>query len=312
MEIPETLGGCPVTGIGAGAFSNCNLITKLTVPDSITTIGANAFAGCGGFTDVYYQGTRAQWNAVTGKEALAGKEIHCTDDPDDPDDPGFYTYTVDENGNATITDVDETMSGYVGIPATLGGHPVTAIGAGAFENCNLMTSIIIPDSITTIGANAFVGCDALTDVLFEGAEAQWNKIVGREALAGKNIHCSDDEGEEPIILPVLSAGGTKTVKYKNMVTVTISAWGIFPGGFLVVDGKKIVPDANGNAVFETKFQATATRSFKAHIEDAHGNIQVAEQEYKVNVDTGFFAKLSAFFTEFLFNGFKWKSVTVEF
>lgn len=76
---------------------------------------------------------------------------------------GNYTYTV-SNGEATITDCKTTASGALALPSTLGGSPVTAIGASAFEGCTKVTEITIPDSVTSIGGKAFYGCTKLTKV----------------------------------------------------------------------------------------------------------------------------------------------------
>ena len=59
---------------------------------------------------------------------------------------GYYTYSVN-NGEATITDVNEEISGDVIIPDSLGGYPVTTIGQSAFGDCISITSIVIPDGI---------------------------------------------------------------------------------------------------------------------------------------------------------------------
>lgn len=75
---------------------------------------------------------------------------------------GYYTYTV-SNGEATITYVDNAISGDITIPSTLGGYPVTSIGDYAFY-CSGLTSIVIPNSITSIGEGAFCECTSLASI----------------------------------------------------------------------------------------------------------------------------------------------------
>ena len=74
-----------------------------------------------------------------------------------------YTYTV-ENGEATITGCDDSITGDVVLPDTLGGYPVTEVGAYAFSGCSSLTSIKIPDGVTSIDEAAFRGCSSLTDI----------------------------------------------------------------------------------------------------------------------------------------------------
>ena len=88
---------------------------------------------------------------------------------------GYYTYTV-TNGEATITDVDTSISGEITIPSTLGGYPVTSIGALAFFNCSSITSATISDSVTAIGGRAFADCNNLATIKYNGTKDNWNKI----------------------------------------------------------------------------------------------------------------------------------------
>ena len=64
LIIPASIEGYPVTAIGDGAFSGCDKLISITIPDSVTGIGDGAFEGCTGLTDIYYQGTPEQWAAV--------------------------------------------------------------------------------------------------------------------------------------------------------------------------------------------------------------------------------------------------------
>ena len=86
---------------------------------------------------------------------IANAEMEDTD--------GYYTYTV-SNGKATITGVDQDISGKVTIPSKLGGYTVTRIGEYAFAWCENLTSVTIPNSVTSIGESAFYGCYNLKSV----------------------------------------------------------------------------------------------------------------------------------------------------
>ena len=76
---------------------------------------------------------------------------------------GDYEYILLADGTAQITDYTGRDK-KVTVPATLGGHTVTAIGDSAFDWCWTLTGITIPDSVTAIGDGAFYGCTSLTGI----------------------------------------------------------------------------------------------------------------------------------------------------
>jgi BspA type Leucine rich repeat region (6 copies)/PKD domain len=78
------------------------------------------------------------------------------------DQDSNYTYTIN-NGEVTITDY-ACAGGAITIPSTLGGYPTIAIGENAFNACNFLTSVTIPNSVTTIGNKAFKSCTSLTSI----------------------------------------------------------------------------------------------------------------------------------------------------
>ncbi|MGN0793487.1 MAG: leucine-rich repeat domain-containing protein [Aristaeellaceae bacterium] len=59
----------------------------------------------------------------------------------------------------TVTIVEYTGSAEeLTVPAELNGMPVTSIGDGAFDRCDSLTSITLPDSIASVGSNPFSQC----------------------------------------------------------------------------------------------------------------------------------------------------------
>ncbi|MGN1235479.1 MAG: leucine-rich repeat protein, partial [Christensenellaceae bacterium] len=62
-----------VTSIGEYAFWGCSSLQSITIGDSVTSIGEYAFNGCQQLKDVYYQGTKEQWDQIsigTGNDIL--------------------------------------------------------------------------------------------------------------------------------------------------------------------------------------------------------------------------------------------------
>ena len=106
----------------------------------------------------------------------------------DPETGIEWTYFV-SNGEASLgsgfssgTAVDESTTGEIIIPSSLGGCSVTSIGAYAFSGCTNLTSVTISDGVTGIGEEAFYGCSGLTSVTIPDSVTS----IGDQAF----FHCS--------------------------------------------------------------------------------------------------------------------------
>lgn len=80
------------------------------------------------------------------------------------------TYAVTGIGDCTDTDII--------IPNTYMEKAVTGIGDFAFESCEKLTSITIPDSVTSIGDSAFRRCTSLTSITIDEDNVAYKSIDG--------------------------------------------------------------------------------------------------------------------------------------
>ena len=148
LSIANALGGCPVTGIGDWAVSDCTNLTDVTIPDSVTRIGEKAFSLCGRLTSVRLG------NGVTGIGDYAF--FNCT---------GLTSVAI---GNG-VTRIGNNAFLYCrSLTSVTIPDSVTDIGNSAFRSCDRLSKVTIPGGIANIGSRAFSCCDCLTEVYFKG------------------------------------------------------------------------------------------------------------------------------------------------
>lgn len=93
-----------------------------------------------------------------------------------------FEYTLDDDGNATITKYDGNVRALT-IPDTLDGYTVVAIGSSAFAKNTYLQSVVIPDTVTVIQESAFAECTNLSGVaLSEGLVDLGCNAFGETAL----------------------------------------------------------------------------------------------------------------------------------
>ena len=95
-----------------------------------------------------------------------------------------YGYDVISGSDGNYVKINEFYPSFartVQIPATIGGHPVTVIGEGAFENANI-SAVIVPQSVVTINDDAFRDSTRLESVRF--ASGSLLTHVGDSAFRG--------------------------------------------------------------------------------------------------------------------------------
>ena len=151
VNIPEELGGYPVTAIGESAFENCSYMTGVMIPPSISYIGEYAFAKCTSLTEFVYNATEVLSNNKIFDEGISGSQL-----------------TVNLVVGPLVTTIPERMfmhSRIGNIDFTNAGK-CTSIGKEAFYDCIYLGSVALPTNLNTIGDGAFNTCIRLEKVTF--------------------------------------------------------------------------------------------------------------------------------------------------
>ncbi len=145
--IPESLTTVTITGgtINYGAFSNCDNLITINLPQNIISIADKAFYNCSKLTNLNVP----QSVTSIGTDAFYGCNSLKYE---------IYNENLKYLGNWLIDTVDTTLNEVKFKENTIG------IYNNAFSQCINITSITIPESITYIGKGAFYGCKGLTEI----------------------------------------------------------------------------------------------------------------------------------------------------
>ncbi len=76
---------------------------------------------------------------------------------------GDFEYIVLDDGTAEIIDYLGSAT-VVNIPSTIDGYTISSIGESAFDSCDTITDVTIPNGVTQIKDNAFWSCDSLVNL----------------------------------------------------------------------------------------------------------------------------------------------------
>ena len=195
--VPESVDGVPVTGIGAGAFADCDGLLGVTLPDDLTYIAFGALQG-----ELYCTAGSAT------ASALAEQNLAFLD----PKAPGYVFRQNAAGDRLSLTLVD-----YIGnaqmlqVPEAVSGVPITVIGEEAFASCDKLIEVVLPNGIREIGPSAFLFCENLRSVtLPEGTVS-----IGDRAF----YHCS---GLNSVSLPD-AVSYTHLDVYKRQVLRALAA-----------------------------------------------------------------------------------------
>ena len=212
-----------VTSIGSSAFSHCEGLKSVTIPNSVTSIGSYAFWGCSGlmsvsignsvttifdysFSDcsgltsieIPHSVSKIFPRAFDGCSGLTSVTIpnsvtsiyssafsDCSGLTSIVVEQGNTMYDSRNNCNAIIE--SSTNKLMLGCQNTVIPSSVSSIDDNAFAGCSGLTSVTIPNSVTSIGQCAFYGCSGLTSIDWNAKNSEIYFVLDdRVFLFGEN------------------------------------------------------------------------------------------------------------------------------
>ena len=138
------------------AFSSCEGLADVTLPDTITSIGAGAFFDCPKLHSI---------NIPEGVTAIENETFAYCESLSIVKIPDNVTYI----GYRAFAACDDLYSVTI-------GNSTTFIDEQVFAYCPNLNIVRIPVSVTTIGDDAFKDCTSLKEVYYAGSEARWKDV----------------------------------------------------------------------------------------------------------------------------------------
>ena len=228
IEIPESINGLQVKKVGVNAFLNCNSLTSIVIPDSVTSIGSDAFRNCSSLESITlpFVGETLNGTSNTHFGYIFGAPYNYSSNSSYV--PTSLKEVIITGGTSIASNAFRNCSSLTSIVIP---DSVTSIGPSAFSGCNSLTSIVIPNSVTSIGEGAFSNCSSLTDVYYEGTIEDWCKIRFNNVDANpmfyashfyiKNSNNEYEELTEIVIPETITSIGYQFWGFNNVTKITI-------------------------------------------------------------------------------------------
>ena len=179
--------GSGLKSIGYEAFKNCDSLTEITLPEGVTKISSYAFAECHKLKSINAKGVTSVRDSAF-ESCFKLSEIEFSEDFYYVGGYAFWgcDSLKEFKYDKQTTFIDIYGFHYSGIESFEFSNELTVIPEGAFESAELI-SITLPSNLEIIGPNAFNSCDNLEEIVIP----ETVKVIDNYAFA----YCAKLNGE---------------------------------------------------------------------------------------------------------------------
>ena len=188
-----------ITSIGSQAFYECNSLQSITIPNSVQKIANEVFWNCSSLERIDIGSGVTSISTEAFYNCIALKGVYITDIVAWCN-ISFRGSSCNPLSCTTNLYLNKELITQLVIPET-----VEMINAYAFFNSQMITSVIIPSSVKIIDHDAFLHCSNLENVYYAGTVEDWAKIkigiMNQPFMNATRYYYSENE-------PVLNTDGT--------------------------------------------------------------------------------------------------------
>ena len=202
-----------ITAIGkknGQSFFYCTALTSIVIPDNVQRICAHAFYGCIGLKSVTIgksvtslsgkKGTLRYYPVFSGCDSittLTWNAVNCTDNG------GIVTNNIEQLILGTeVETIPKNFAQGSKISQIVLPNSLISISASTFQDCSTLQRIDIPNSVTTIGTSAFSGCKQMTEVTMGNSVTAIGEVAFNECESLTKVNISSVESWCKIIFDV--------------------------------------------------------------------------------------------------------------
>ena len=191
-----------VTSIGNSAFSDCHLLNSIELPNSVTSIGRGAFFNCESLHYFTIPDNVTDINQETFQNCSGLIEVTIPNGLVNIGNNAFYrcyNLTTIDFPTSVRSVGSESFSGCKRLNSVSIGDGVTSIGSQAFYNCTGLTDVTIPGNVTSIGTNAFQYCSNLSRVNVTSIEKWLELSMGSYFTYPYHLYLNNQEVNNLVI-----------------------------------------------------------------------------------------------------------------
>ena len=267
--------------IDSYTFSNCENLMSVTIPNNVTSISRDAFDECYNLKDVYYTGSKEEWDKISrlgyNNDYLTNATIHynCVDKSD-----GAWQGATEDIKNRNSKELKLAI--YQNKSDSAKTDDSYALASGASVSNNIDSAVSDSKGMVTLKNSG----DNIT--VKKQGYLERTLTAGRAAMS-KNIYLQPNSGNKPIIQAVWVGdtdvyNSSYSVDITSKDTIKIEAEVVWKGGsqgkiYLMQDSRRAEFGGNTlSTVLSNDFDVSKTIYIVA--EDTNGNATKKKLKFK--------------------------------